>query len=93
LTLIIGAFVNPAQASSCGGENHVHNTQKMAEMYFMEMDLDGDGTVNKTEFGQSKISKMIKPFDVLRPDEEGLVQKTTLILAFVKAHSKPKTEI
>ena len=93
LFLIIGAFVNPVQASSCGGENHVHNTKKMAEIYFIEMDLDGDGKVNKAEFGKSKISKKIKSFDLLKPDEEGLVQKKTFIRMFVKAHSEPKIEI
>ena len=92
-TLIIGAFVNPAQAGNCGGENHMHNTQKIAEMYFMEMDLDGNGTINNAEFVKSKISKMIKSFDVLQPDEEGLVHKTAFIQSFVEAHSEPKTEI
>ena len=48
---------------------------------------------NEVEFGKSKISKIIKLFDVLRPHEDGLVQKTTFIQTFVKAHSEPKIEI
>ena len=93
MILLIGTHTSPAQAVSCGGENHVKYFEEMAETYFMQMDLNNDGTVDKAEFEESKMSKMIKSFDVLQPDENGIVQKTYFIEAFIKAHSKPRTEV
>ena len=93
MILIVGTFVAPVQAVSCDGTNHVHNPQKMAEMYFSQMGLNGDGTVNKSEFEKSKISQLIKSFDMLKPGVDGLVDKTAFIQAFIKVHSKPRTEV
>jgi uncharacterized UPF0160 family protein len=91
--ILLGTHISPVQADSCDGDNHVHNYEKMAEMYFMQMDLNDDGSVDKVEFEKSKLSQMIRSFDVLRPDENGFVHKADFIQAFVKAHSKPKTEV
>ena len=59
IILIVRTFVTPVQAVSCGGTNHVHNPQKMEELYFSQMDLNVDVTVNKSEFEKSKISQLI----------------------------------
>ena len=48
--------------------------------------------VTKEEFAASPFSKMLKSFDVLHPNENGVVEKKKFIETFVKTHSKPKTE-
>ena len=93
MIILIGTHISSVQAGSCGGQNHDHNFGKMAEMYFMQMDLNDDGAVDKVEFEKSKISQMVKSFDVLQPDKNGFVQKAAFIQAFINAHSKPKTEV
>lgn len=92
MTLLVGTHISPAQASSCGGENHVKHFEKMAEKYFMQMDLNNDGSIDKVEFEESQMSKMINSFDVLQPDENGVIQKIDFIKAFIKAHLTPRTE-
>ena len=86
-------YIPPVQASSCGGKSHVHNFQEMAEMYFKKLDLNDDDLIDKVEFEESKMPRMIDSFDVLQPDENGFVQKTDFIQNFIKAHSKPKIEV
>ena len=54
--------------------------------------VNEDGLVTKEEFAASSFSKMLKSFDVLKPNKDGVVEKKAFIEAFVKAHSKPKTE-
>ena len=65
----------------------------MAEKYFMQMDLNNDGSIDIAGFKETKTSKMIMSFDVLQPDENRIIQKTGFIKAFIKAHSKPRTEV
>ena len=42
----------------------------------MQKGMNNDGSVDNAEFEVSKMSKMIKSFDVLQPDENGIVKKT-----------------
>ena len=60
MILIVGTFVAPIQARSCGGTNLVYNPQELSEMYSLQMVLNGDGTVNKSKFEKSKMSQLIK---------------------------------
>ena len=82
----------PALAGGCGTGGHAHNPQEMAVKYFGQMDTNGDDVVTKDEFAVSPIAKMLKSFDVLQPNEKGLVEKKKFIENFVKTHSEPKTE-
>ena len=91
MTALIGFA--PAYAGGCGGDNHVHSPQEMATKYFDQMDVNSDETITKAEFEASSMAKMIKSFDVLRPDENGRVAKSDFIEAFVKAHPAPKNEV
>ena len=85
-------LATPASAGSCGSGAHPHDPQKMANKYFGQMDTNDDGLVTKEEFAASSFSKMLKSFDVLKPNKDGVVEKKAFIEAFIKAHSKPKTE-
>ena len=91
MTALIGFA--PAYAGSCGGGNHVHSPQEMATKYFDQIDVNSDEIITKAEFEASSMAKMIKSFDVLRPDENGRVAKSDFIEAFVKAHAAPKNEV
>ena len=91
MTALIGFA--PAHAGSCGGGNHVHSPQEMATKYFDQIDVNRDEIITKAEFEASSMAKMIKSFDVLRPDENGRVAKSDFIEAFVKAHPAPKNEV
>jgi len=93
--LIISAtfVVSPAHAGSCGTGVHAHIPQEMASKYFDQMDANGDDIVTKTEFEASPMSKAVKSFDALNPDESGVVKKNTFIENFVKAHPVPKNEV
>ena len=82
----------PAFAGGCGTGAHAHNPQEMAVKYFGQRDTDGDEVVTKEEFAASPFSKMLKSFDVLQPNEDGVVEKKVFIETFVKTHSKPKIE-
>ena len=83
----------PAYAGSCGGGNHVHSPQEMATKYFDQIDVNSDEIITKAEFEASSMTKMIKSFDVLQPDENGRVTKPDFIEAFVKAHPAPRNEV
>ena len=83
----------PAHAGSCGGGNHVHSPQEMATKYFDQIDVNSDEIITKAEFEASSMTKMIKSFDVLQPDENGRVSKPDFIEAFVKAHPAPRNEV
>ena len=85
--------VSPAHAGNCGSGAHTHNLQEMASKYFDQMDANGDDIVTKTEFEASPMSKAVKSFDALIPDESGVVKKNTFIENFVKAHPVPKNEV
>ena len=54
------------------------------------MDLNGDKVVTKEEFEKSKMRKMVKSFDALKPDDNGVVKRSSFIELFIKAHSTPK---
>ena len=82
----------PALAGGCGTGEHAHNPQEMAIKYFGQMDTNGDEVVTKDEFAVSPFAKMLKSFDVLQPNENGVVEKKKFIENFVKTHSAPKTE-
>lgn len=90
LAVVFG--LSPAYAGSCGGSNHVHSPQAMAEKYFDQMDTNRDEIVTKAEFEASAIMNMVKSFDVLGPDENGEVTKRAFIKTFMKAHPAHKTE-
>ena len=64
----------------------------MAENYFDQIDLNGDQIVDLAEFKRSQLSGMVKSFDTLQPDANGLVRRKAFIDAFVKAHSEPDIE-
>jgi hypothetical protein len=88
------AFViSPAHAGSCSGGAHAHSPQKMASKYFDQMDANGDDIVTKEEFEASPMAKVVKSFDALQPDKNGVVKKNTFIESFVKAHPVPKNEV
>ena len=91
MTALIGFA--PAHAGSCGGGNHVHSPQEMATKYFDQIDVNSDEIITKAEFEASSMAKMVKSFDVLRPDENGRVARSDFIEAFVKAHTAPKNEV
>ena len=93
MIILIGTYISPVHAGSCVSGNQTHNLEEMAEIYFMQMDLNDDGSVDKVEFEESKVSQVIKSFDGLKPNENGFVLKMTFIRAFIKAHSKPKIEV
>ena len=82
----------PALAGGCGTGAHAHNPQEMAIKYFGQMDTNGDAVITKNEFAMSPFAKMLKSFDVLQPNEKGVVEKKKFIEEFVKTHSEPKTE-
>ena len=74
------------------GYGHKYSYQEMAEKYFDHMDLNKDKILDKAEFEKSKFSKMMKSFDALQPNENGVVQRDTFIKTFMEAHSKPAAE-
>ena len=62
------------------------------------MDLNNDEVVDRPEFEKSQISKMIRSFDALQPNADGLLMRETFILMretfignFMKYHSKNYT--
>ena len=81
-----------AFAGSCGGAAHKHSPEEMANHYFDKMDLNGDKAVTKEEFEKAKMEKMVKSFDALKPNDEGIVKRDSFIKLFIKAHSKPKPQ-
>jgi len=85
-------IATPALAGGCGTGAHAQNPQEIAVKYFAQMDANGDEVVTKDEFAASPFSKILKSFDVLQPNEDGVVEKKAFIEAFVKTHSKPATE-
>jgi hypothetical protein len=56
------------------------------------MDTDSDQIVTKAEFEASAMTNMVKSFDVLGPDENDEVTKSTFIKIFMQAHPAHKTE-
>ena len=85
-------LATPALANGCCTGDHAYNPHEMAVKYFGQMDTNGDEVVTKEEFAASPFSKMLKSFDVLQPNEDGVVEKKAFIETFVKTHSHPKTE-
>ncbi len=88
-SILIGT---PVLANGCGTGDHAHNLHEMAVKYFSQMDTNGDAIVTKKEFAASPFSKMLGSFDVLQPNDAGVVEKKAFIESFVKTHSHPKTE-
>ena len=89
--LVTVLFLAPAaMAGSCGGAAHTHSPKEMANHYFDKMDLNGDKVVTKEEFEKSKMQKMVKSFDALKPDDNGVVKRSSFIELFIKAYSTPK---
>ncbi|MDC0149209.1 hypothetical protein OAI11_02525 [Rhodospirillales bacterium] len=84
--------LTPAYAGSCDGGNHAHNLQEMASKYFNQMDANGDEIINRKEFEVSPMAKMIKSFDVLKPNDSGEVTKSAFVETFIKMHSETKNE-
>ena len=94
ILLISASFLiaTPALAGGCGTSAHAQNPHEMAVKYFGQMDTNGDEFVTKEEFAASPFSKVVKSFDVLQPNDDGVVEKKAFIETFVKTHSKPATE-
>ena len=90
---IFSTSVSTSFASGCGGTNHAHTNEEMAVNFFDQIDLNSDGTVDIMEFKKSQMSNMIKSFDSLSPDKNGLVSKKSFIKSFVYLHSTPATKI
>ncbi len=84
--------LTPAYAGNCDGGNHAHNLQEMASKYFNQMDANGDEIINRKEFEISPMAKMIKSFDVLKPNDSGEVTKSAFVETFIKMHSETKNE-
>ena len=84
--------LTPAYAGSCDGGNHAHNLQEMASKYFNQMDANGDEIINRKEFEISPMAKMIKSFDVLKPNDSGEITKSVFVETFIKMHSETKNE-
>ena len=85
-------IATPALANGCGIGDHAHDPHEMAIKYFGQLDTNGDEVVTKEEFAASPFSKMLKSFDVLQPNEDGVVEKKGFIETFVKTHFHPRTE-
>jgi|AACY02.7.fsa_nt_gi hypothetical protein len=87
------AFSMPAHAGSCGGADHVHDPKEMASKYFDKMDKNNDKVVTKAEFEASPFSKMLTSYEMLQPNEAGVVERKSFIKTFIRAHSKKGREI
>ena len=72
--------------------NHDQAVKEMAENYFDQMDLNEDNVVDAAEFRDSKVSKMVRSFDALQPDADGLLRRESFISDFIKSHSEPAPE-
>ena len=83
----------PAHAGSCGGADHVHVPKEMASKYFDKMDLNNDKVVTKAEFEASPFSRMLTSYEMLQPNEAGVVERKSFIKTFVKAHSNKGREV
>ena len=79
-------------AGNCGGAEHVHSLQEMAEKYFNKIDLNNDKVVDRAEFDKSQMSTMIRSFDLLWPNVNGAVGKDAFINSFLEAHSDAYTK-
>jgi hypothetical protein len=82
----------PAYASGCVGGDHVHSAQDIAAKHFDQMDANGDEIVTKQEFENSPMAKSLKSFEVLKPNETGVVTKGAFIESFIKAHPQMQKE-
>lgn len=91
--LALLTFSMPAHAGSCGGADHVHDPQEMASKYFDKMDKNNDQVVTKSEFEASPFSKMLTSYEMLQPNEAGVVERKSFIKTFVKAHSNKDREV
>ena len=87
------SFSMPALAGSCGGADHVHDPKEMASKYFDKMDLNNDKVVTKAEFEASPFSRMLTSYEMLQPNEAGVVERKSFIKTFVKAHSNKGREV
>ena len=95
LALVAVSMLSPpsALAGGCDAGAHKHTPEEMANSYFDKMDLNGDKIVTKEEFRKSSLSKMVKSFDALNPDDKGLVKRNDFIQSFIRAHSEPKPKV
>ena len=89
--LLLISSTSSGVASECGCSGHAHSSQEIAENVFGQMDLNNDEVVDRSEFENSQISKMIKSFDALQPNAVGLLMRETFIGIFMKYHSKNYT--
>ena len=93
--LVLSLSPSISYAGNCGNSNHSHSPEAlrtMAQSYFNEMDLNGDGIVEKQEFEKSEMAKSVKSFEMLQPDDTGAVRLEAFVESFVTAHSKAPTE-
>ena len=91
--VFLSTSISPSYANGCDGATHAKTDEESAEQYFDQMDLNSDQAVDRMEFKKSQLSKILKSFDTLNPDENGMVSKNLFTKFFVKVHSKPVTKI
>ncbi len=87
--LITFLSISTSFAGGCGNSAHTHTNEEIAEKYFDQIDLNSDQNIDRQEFENSNMSKMIKSFDLLNPDYNDVVSKKSFIKNFVKTHSEP----
>ena len=80
--------ISTSFAGGCGNNSHMHTKEEIAEKYFDQMDLNSDLTIDFQEYKNSNMSKILKSFDSLNPDKNGVISKKSFIKNFVKAHSE-----
>ena len=90
---VLSTSISSSYASGCDGATHANIEEESVEQYFDQMDLNNDQYVDRIEFKKSQLPKILKSFDTLNPDENGMVSKKLFIKFFVKVHSKPVTKI
>ena len=91
--VFLSTSISPSYASGCDSAIHTNTDEESAEQYFDQMNLNNDQAVDRMEFKKSQLSKILKSFDKLNPDENGMVSKNLFIKFFVKVHSEPVTKL
>ena len=86
--LLLISSASSGVAGGCGRLDHAHSSQERAEKNFGQMDLNDDEVVDRSEFEKSQVSKMIRSFDALQPNANGLLTKENFIGTFMRYHSK-----
>tara|TARA_A100001037_G_C15142381_1_gene634453 strand:- start:15 stop:317 length:303 start_codon:yes stop_codon:yes gene_type:complete len=79
--------LSPVYAGSGVGINHTFEPDEMASKIFKKMDTNNDNLVTKEEFKASPVVEMIKSFEILGPNEKGVVEKEAFIKAFITSHT------